>query len=552
MSSNFTVDATINPDFAQVEADPAVLNLTTFETFYPEKRPFFIEGTQILRFVTFGGDFGPGLFYSRRIGKPINVNLPSDGRIITEEPRTATILGAAKFSGKTDGGTSIGVLTAVTDEEEFSYRDTLGSVKTMRAEPSGSYNLFRVKQDFWGNSNIGAIVTETSREGSVPAYTAGTDWDIKLESSKYRLNGFLALSHGTKFIDKFHRVSSQSFMQQGSAGKVNFGRVSGAWTYGAGFDFTSKKYFINDLGFFRSPNDYGIGINGGYRNFIPGEFFQTYNFGGNLHLRWNYDRMTLFKEINTNAYGQFLNYWSLSGNMSYSFGGEDPYEPRGYGVYHIPSSFLIRGEIESDNRKMIIVNAEENYRVYDNGGMTSTTQGSIILRPTSSMEYTLSLGYAIERDLDRFVNSIVDTVITFAAVDPVAVYGKRDVDGIDFTLRSSILFTHDLSLQIYNQFFWAKGNFDTTTYSLLNPNRGLTPYHYSVNKDFNRTSLQTNVVLRWEYREGSTFYFVWSHGRSFFQNGGYNTNLGTNLDNTFLRTSPDNVYVVKVSYWMSL
>lgn len=552
VTSNFTLDATINPDFAQVEADPAVLNLTTFETFYPEKRPFFIEGTQILRFVTFGGDFGPGLFYSRRIGRPIGVGLPRDGVIITDEPNTATILGAAKFSGKTDGGTSIGILTGLTDEEEFSYRDTLGRVRSLRAEPSGSFNLFRVKQDFWGNSNVGAIVTGTSRDGSTPAYTAGTDWDVKFDSSKYRMNGFLALSHGTKYIDRFHRVRSQPFMQQGSAGKLNIGRVSGDWTYGAGFDFTSKKYFINDLGFFRSPNDYGFGINGGYRNYTPGELFRSYNFGSNLHLRWNYDRMTLFRELSMNASGQFLNYWSVNGGLSFSLGGQDPYEPRGYGVYHIPASFFIRGEIESDNRKMIIVNAEQNYRTYEKNGYASNTEASVVFRPTSSMEYTLSVGYGIERDLDRFVTPVTDSLVPFAKNDPAAVYGKRDVDGLDLTLRSSVLFSDDLSLQIYNQFFWAKGNYDSSTYALLNPQRGLTPYAFTGSRDFNSTSLQTNVVLRWEYREGSTFYFVWSHGRSFFQPGGYNTGLSENLENTFLHTMPDNVYVMKISYWMSL
>lgn len=552
VTSNFTLDATFNPDFAQVEADPAVLNLTTFETFYPEKRPFFIEGTQILRFVTFGGDFGPGLFYSRRIGRPISVRPPEEKSIIVDEPRTSTILGAAKFSGKTEGGTSIGVLTALTEEEEFSFRDSLGRTRSMRAEPSASYNLFRVKQDFWGNSNIGAIVTGTSRTGSVPAYTAGTDWDVKLDSNKYRVNGFLAVSHSTKYIDKFFRVRSQPFLQQGSAGKLNVGKVSGAWTYGAGFDFTSRKYYINDIGFFRSPNDYGVVVNGGYRNFSPGDIFRTYNFGGNIHWRWNYDKMTLFREFSANAFGQFLNYWSVSGNTSLSLGGQDPYEPRGYGVYNAPSSFFIRGEIESDNRKMIIVNAEHNYRVFDGGGAATNTEGSVRIRPTTSMEYEVSLEYGSERKLDRFVSTVVDSVISFAAVNPAAVFGKRDVDGFDFTVRGTILFTHDLSLQVYNQFFWAKSRFDSTSYALLNPSRGLTPYSFAVNRDFNTTSLQTNVVLRWEYREGSTFYFVWSHGRSFFQNGGYTTDLNTNLDNTFLRTSPDNVYVVKVSYWMSL
>jgi hypothetical protein len=552
VTSNFTLDATFNPDFAQVEADPAVLNLSSFETFYPEKRPFFIEGTQILRFVTFGGDFGPGLFYSRRIGRPIAVHPPEAKALITEEPRTATILGAAKFSGKTEGGTSIGVLTALTDEEEFSYRDSLGRITSLRAEPSASYNLFRVKQDFWENSNVGAIVTGTSRTGSTPAYTVGTDWDVKFDSSKYRVNGFLAVSHTRTFINKHFQVPSQPFMQQGSAGKLNVAKVSGEWTYGGGFDFTSRKYYINDIGFFRSPNDYGVGINGGYRNYTPGEIFRSYTFGGNIHWRWNYDRMTLFREFSANAFAQFLNYWSISGNTSYSLGGQDPYEPRGYGVYNVPASFFIRGEIESDTRKMVIVETEYNYRTYANGGFASNAAGEVIVRPTPAMEYQFSVGYAMERDLDRYVRRYTDTLISFAAVTPVPLYGSRDVDGTDFTLRSSILFSHDLSLQIYNQFYWEKRNFDTATYALLDPARKLIPYPYGKTEGLSRTSLQTNVVLRWEYREGSTFYFVWSHGRSFFQNGGYDTGLGTNLENTFLRSSPDNVYAIKVSYWMSL
>lgn len=552
VSSNFTLDATINPDFAQVEADPAVLNLSSFETFYPEKRPFFIEGTQILRFVTFGGDFGPGLFYSRRIGRPISVGPPEPGSFVTDEPRSATILGAAKFSGKTEGGTSIGVLTALTDEEEFTFRDSLGRERSLRAEPSASYNLFRVKQDFWGNSNVGAIVTGTSRTGAVPAYTVGTDWDVKFDSSTYRVYGFLAVSHANTFINKHFQTLRQPYLQQGSAGKLNFAKVSGAWTYGAGFDFTSKKYYINDIGFFRSPNDYGVGVNGGYRNYTPGDYFRSYTFNGNIHWRWNYDRMTLFREFNLSSSAQFVNYWFLSGSASYSLGGQDPYEPRGYGVYNIPASFFVRGEIESDNRKDIIVEAEQNYRRYSDGGTISNTEGVITVRPTTAMEYQVSAGYERQRDLDRYVRRYTDTLIAFAAVDPVPLFGSRDVDGFDLTLRSSLLFTSNLSLQIYNQFYWEQRNFDTTTYALLDPARNLVPYAYGRAEALNRTSLQTNVVLRWEYREGSTFYFVWSHGRSFFQQGGYETGLGTNLDNTFLRTSPDNVFAVKVSYWMNL
>lgn len=552
VTSNFTLDATVNPDFAQVEADPAVLNLTTFETFYPEKRPFFIEGTQIIRFVTFGGDFGPGLFYSRRIGRPISASLPSDGKIITDEPRTATILGAAKFSGRTAGGTSIGVLTGLTDEESFSYRDTTGVVKSLRAEPSASYNLVRVRQDFWGNSNIGAIVTGTARNGVSPEYTTGMDWDVKFDSSTYRVNGFVAVSHGHKYIDRYHDVSMQPSMQQGSAGKINIGKVSGEWTYGAGYDFTGRKYFINDIGFFRSPNDHGAGIHGGYRNFTPGEWFRSYSFNTNLHLRWNYDRMILFRELTLNSSAELVSYWSLDGTISYSLGGQDPYEPRGYGVYHVPASIYLKGEIESDSRQPVVGSVEQEYRAFDDGGRTATSSLSLVVHPTTAMDYTLSLGYGTERGLSRFADAVNDSLVSFAKTDKAALYGKRDVDGLDLTLRSSILFTHDLSLQVYNQFFWAKGRYDVSTYSLLAPSRTLIPYASTANNDFNSTSLQTNVVLRWEYREGSTFYFVWSHGRAFSENGGYNTGLGDNITNTFVHTKPNNVYGVKASYWMSL
>lgn len=540
ISSNFTLDATINPDFAQVEADPAVLNLTTFETFYPEKRPFFIEGTQIIRFVTFGGEFGPGLFYSRRIGKPISVRLPDDGEIITDEPRSATILGAVKFSGKTESGTSIGILSAMTEEEEFSYRDTLGVVRTRLAEPAASFNLLRVKQDFWNNSTVGGILTATARDKKNPAYTAGSDWDIKFAGNTYRTTGFYAYS----------RITSPSGTpNEGSAGKMNFAKVSGKWTWSANVDFTSRRYFINDIGFFNSPNDYGTNGNVAYRNFTPGEYFRSYRFSLSPHLRWNYDGLTIAKELRFDAGGQLMNYWWVESAVQYSNGENNPYEPRGYGVYNFPSSIFVRGEIESDNRKPVVVDVEENFRRYREGATVNNAAVSAAIRPTPAMEYRITLGYATERGLNSFAAATTDSVIAFSPSSPVAVFGKRDVDRTDLTLRSSILFTNNLSLQIYNQFFWAKGRYKE--YSVLQSDGNLAPYAYGGNVDFNRTSFISNVVLRWEYREGSTFYVVWSHGRMFRQQGGYATDLSANFDNTF-GVAPDNTYVVKVSYWLGL
>ena len=540
VSSNFTLDATFNPDFAQVEADPEVLNLTTFETFYPEKRPFFIEGTQILRFVTFGGDFGPGLFYSRRIGKAIDVTLPDDGAVITKQPDNATILGAAKFSGKTESGTSIGALTALTDEADFTYRDTLGVLHTLQAEPRTSYNLFRVKQDFWSSSNVGGIVTATAGNGRNPAYTSGADWDIKLDSNTYRVNGFFAHSRITTPSGEF---------QAGNAGKLNFGKISGNWIYSVNSDFTSRRYYINDIGFFRSPNDYGVSGDMTYRDFTPGEYFKSTNLFINPHLRWNFDGLILFRQVTLGASGTFLNNWYAQASAQYSHGEKDPYDPRGYGIYNYPSSIFARAEIESDGRENVIVNVEENYRRYTDNSTVNNVGGSLTVRPTSSMEYEASIGYATDRNFARFADAVTDHSILFSPTDPVAVYGRRDVDNVDLTVRSSILFTENLSLQWYSQFFWAKGQYHD--FSVVLPNGNLQSYAYAGNVDFNRTSLISNVVLRWEYRPGSTIYVVWSHGRNFYQNGGYGTSLAANIDNTFI-TAPNNTYVAKISYWVNM
>jgi hypothetical protein len=198
LSSNLTLDLTVNPDFGQVEADPAVLNLTTFETFYPEKRPFFIEGTQILQFSTFGGDFGPGLFYSRRIG-----------RAVAGSRDPAIILGAGKITGKTKSGLSIGILQAVTDQK--------------LSEPQASYSLMRLKQDLLQNSTIGMIATAVTRENRFPAFTGGVDWTLRFQQSTYGLDGVRARSQTTQGATR--RIS-------GSAGKFRFGKDGGKhWLY---------------------------------------------------------------------------------------------------------------------------------------------------------------------------------------------------------------------------------------------------------------------------------------------------------------------------------
>ncbi|TAK54035.1 MAG: hypothetical protein EPO24_13640, partial [Bacteroidetes bacterium] len=331
ISSNFKLDLTVNPDFGQVEADPAVLNLTTIETFYPEKRPFFIEGTQIIHFSTFGGDFGPGMFYSRRVGRaldPGDVSLSSN-EIITDLPSSVTILGAAKITGKTNSGLSVGILQAITEEENATVLDrTTNTTSEQVVEPFAHYNVLRLKQDVMENSNVGWIVTSVEKNGRYPAFTSGLDWNLKFDTSTYQLDGFLGITHTTN--QDMERVT-------GSAGRITYSKIGGEhWLWSIDADYTAKKFNINDVGFFRRPNDWGSVATLTYRENTPAEVVRNYNIGLFAHDRENFDGANLFRELSLGGELLFTNYWSLEGNIGTDFGMYDDRETRGNGLYRRP------------------------------------------------------------------------------------------------------------------------------------------------------------------------------------------------------------------------
>jgi hypothetical protein len=513
INSNLTVDLTVNPDFGQVEADPAVLNLTTFETFYPEKRPFFIEGTQILQFTTFGGDFGPGLFYSRRIGRAIAGS---------QEP--TTILGATKITGKTAGGLAIGILQAITDKEEASAN-----------EPRASYSLVRLKQDLLQNSTIGMIATSAARENRFPAFTGGVDWNLRFQQSTYAIDGFWASSHTTQGATR--RIA-------GSAGKIRFGKDGGKhWLYGIGADFTSRHYNINDLGFFRRPNDYGNTFNLTYKEDQPGKILRNWSINGDGHLRWNFDGARLFNEYGLNANWQWLNYWEMGLRARYSFPADDDRESRGLGLYRKPRQFFVALALETDNRRPLIGFFEQGF-LDDAKGMRnwSTALGAEV-RPTTWAEFSFQFTYGRTTNREAWVKNLTDS--TFFP-NPISVFGFRDTEGYDLTLRSNLTFTRDLTLQIYEQAFVAKGHYDHFE-RLLNSTI-LVPYNYFGNPDFNTKFFNLNVVWRWEYRPGSVLYLVWAQARQ-ADGRNYFTPSWRDFFETFSLPA-ENVVLLKVSYWL--
>lgn len=529
LSSNFTLDATINPDFGQVEADPAVLNLSTFETFYPEKRPFFIEGTQILRFSTFGGGQGPGMFYSRRIGRAISedeASLPPDGKII-DIPNSATILGAVKINGKTNSGLSIGVLEAFTQEEKASLADSTGALSEQVLEPFAHYNVIRLKQDVLNNSNVGLIVTSVEKNGRAPAFTNGYDWNLIFGSNTYSLNGFLALSSTNHAGDE--RLN-------GSAGKVSFGKIAAEhWLWNIGADYTSKQYNINDVGFFFSPNDYGVTSSVTYKEDVPAASVRNYNISTFLHYRQNFDDINLGRQMQVSSSILFTNYWQVSASGGFDAGMYDARETRGNGLYRKPVTYSASAQVSSDQRSDVYATFGQQYGWDSKIKHQWTSQLFINMKPLSWMTIGLESAYQRIRTQEAwFTNTDAGE----------ALFGDRSTDNLSVTLRGSVTFTRELTLQAYGQEFFATGHYENIR--ALVGDADFVPYSYSGNPDFDRQSFNSNIVLRWEYLPGSLLYLVWSQARA-GSDDVYNASFQHNLDDTF-NTPPSNVFLLKISY----
>lgn len=538
-NGGLTIDATFYPDFGQVEADPAVLNLSTFETFYPEKRPFFIEGSQIIRFTTFGDAFGPGLFYSRRIGRSINVSPPLGGYVL-DAPQFATILGAAKISGKTSGGLSIGVLEAVTREDKATFVDSLGGRTEQIVEPLSNFSLIRLRKDFMGNSNIGMILTSVNRNGRLPANTAGLDWNVKFLDNYYRIDGFLAGSNTTD--PNGNRIA-------GSAGKINFNKEGGEhWRGYFGLDFTSKKFNINDMGFFRRPNDYGTYDQIQYREDVPSKHIQRWSVGAAYHYRKNFDDAELIHAVAIAADVLLPNYWELGLQAELDRGLYDDRETRGNGLYRKPGVQSIYVAVESDSRQQIV--GEASVRIGSDRRSNSFTfvNASVEFKPASNITLQFGLSHVAQNRQFAWITNMLNSNPSSSIASPIrtSIFGERTTSQWDLTSRGSIIFTRDLTLQYYLQLFSAKGKFENAM--RMNGPDSFTPYAY-IQPDFNTLSLNSNVVLRWEYLPGSTVYLVWSQARN-GDGGTFNTPFGENISNTFSLPST-NVLLLKVSYWLS-
>ena len=529
LTSDITLDATVNPDFGQVEADETILNLSAFETQYPEKRPFFMEGSKIF-------DTPFDLFYSRRIGRRPAWQ-PDDVDYYTNRPAATTILAAAKVSGKTGGGTSIGILESVTRREEATYVDTDGVKRTAVTEPEANYLAARLKQDILGNSSVGVMATAVNQDRAHPEYTGGVDWRLHLRDGDYKCSGQVVGSATGPGEDGL----GGTFAFEKSGGQHIRASVSA--------EYESRELDINRMGFLGRP-DYRSGwFWVQYRTTEPWWIVRkTWN-NFNLGYSENLDGVALTRGGNVNNSIELKNFWSLGGYFwaDYDLTYSDN-ESRGGPPSPIPFGQSWSFWLETDSRKW--------WQAGINVGSGDTWDGqyesyhlSLQLRPRSNIELSLEPGYRSDRNISRYVKTIEHD-----DADDEYIFGELDMGRFDMTVRGTITFSKDLSLQVYAQPFISSRDYSnfkrllpTSTYAYVDSS----VYNEEEEQpDVNWSSLNSNVVLRWEYRPGSTLFLVWTHGR---ETDGHEGSFDFSRDWDGLFTAkPDNVFLVKLNYWWSI
>ena len=574
LTSNFTLDGTVSPDFGQVEQDPAVLNLSVFETFLDEKRPFFLEGTGVYQFpvnVNQVNNAGEGLFYSRRIGRAPQLGaLYGDASSAT----STTILGAGKITGRTAGGLTMGVLDAVTRHETGAADFTI--------EPRTNYGIVRLSQDL-NDHHSGAGLVFTSVDRSLDAasrdflrrsaYVGGFDARHRFgKGYNYQLTGSLTASRveGSPNAILFTQTDHAHYYQRpdgrltvdptrtalsGDAETIHFAKYGGGIvTFETSYQRISPGYEINDLGFLNRADwqDYSTWV--GLQFLKPTKLYNSFFWNFNEWQDWtSAGDLQLERAVNTNAHMTFKNNWSAHvggtvGQLGKIFSDRDT---RG-GPALRQSSFVGPWiEIAGDQRRMLypdvfgqIVNTDEGHtqRTFVN----PTLQVRVSSRTTPS----LGMSYSRNRDNTQFFGNFVDgggaKHYTFAHLDQTTV---------GLTFRVDYTASTTLTLQVYANPFVSKGTYsDVREVSNARAEKyadRFSPYTGPEAADpgaFNVKDFNSSTVLRWEYRPGSSLYVVWTQGRQGVEPFEGDRPLTGDLDHLF-RIHPENTFLIKVAHW---
>lgn len=593
ITNDLTVDVTINPDFGQVDADPGAIALDGFEIFFQERRPFFVENKNIFDYNISGNS--DNLFFSRRIGRSPQGSAFGPVTAFVDQPNNTTILGAAKFSGKTENGWSVGLLESVTAKEFAQTIDEDGTQGETLVEPLTNYLVARVQKDFNNNNSyIGGIFTGVHRQMDdnvsflhTQAFSGGLDFKHNWKNRNYFIEGTFVISdvngnpdaiaqtqqsiaHLFQRVDATHvEVDPTKTSLTGTGGTFVYAKNGGgSWRYRTSFTYNSPQLELNDIGFLRQADIIRQEASVSYlwnnpstwyrRANVRAQQFSTFDFEG------NYNRI----QYDLKGFVNLQNNWFIDG-----------------GYFHKPRIFIttyLRGgprwKFNEENGGYLFFGTDERKKLRTSAGFVLSQaaednfsflelSGSLDYQPTNAINISLQPQYSINPNKTQYV--------TQANNDGVTRYitGNIDQKTLSATLRLDYTINPNLTIQYYGQPFIAKGkysNFNFVTnasaqtlnnrvqlynndqitlnngvYSIDENLDTVVDYQFS-NPDFAFVQYRSNLVARWEYIPGSELFVVWSQGIT--GDGNANNGFDTIIDNQFLKAKPENTFLIKWTY----
>ncbi|MGH7482963.1 MAG: DUF5916 domain-containing protein [Longimicrobiales bacterium] len=576
ITPNITLDATVNPDFGQVEADPAVVNLTAFETFFPERRPFFVEGTGLYRFqlncyIVVDCSTNEGLFYSRRIGRsPQLLGLYGDAATPTATP----IATAVKLTGRTRSGLSFGLLDAVTQRVEGSLDRTV--------EPRSNYAALSARQDLRdGEADIGLIATAVNRgldEWSRPllhrsAYAAGLSVRNRFGDRNYEVAGQLTASRvaGTPEVMLRSQRSAVHYYQQpgddleldpertslsGWAGQLKLGKYGGGITrFETSLVHHSPGFEVNDLGFLRRADllDWSTWAALSFRD--ARGIYRWAQLNGNHWETWNSSGLRLENAVNFNGHMGLKSNWDVHAGATLAGLTESYCDrcTRGGPALRKSRGLYPWFGVNADTRRMVAPSLWVNLWYTDEGESHGwSLSPSVGLRFSTSLQASIGAGLSRDRNNTQWYGNFTDdagtTHYAFAHLN------QREVS---LSARVNYTATPDLTFEFYGEPFVSTGRFTDFREVSATPDAAsyaarFEPFTPPAEEptEFTFMQLRSNAVLRWEYRPGSTLYVVWTHGRHDSRSD-YSDRSWTGDYRDLFELHPDNTFLIKVAYWLS-
>ncbi len=595
LTSSLTLTGTVNPDFGQVEVDPAVINLSQFETFFPEKRPFFTEGANTFNFGSgpansrwgFNMTF-PTFFYSRRIGRApqgfvdpqyvegLRANGVSEVEFV-DNPGSTTILGAAKVTGKIGNGWTIGVLDALTDNEKAWYRagDFVGQ---QTVEPMTNYFVARAMKEYGKDSRAGFILTSTNRkltDNLEPrlrqnSYFAGVDGYTLFKDKTWILEwlGGSSMVEGSQESIASTQLNSARYFQRPDAShveydpsrtslngwmsRVMFAKQKGKWRPNLQIQALSPGFELNDVGFLPRVDAITSHAVLHYLNTDLTKHTREISAWVGKWQNFNFDGDMTGNGLNTSLYMQFKNYLWVSAWAGARTSATDDQRTRGGPAAISPGSHFAGGEFGSDSRKKYYFYVGGEVVPIDDGGHSNSVWTSFTYRPSPSLRLSLSPTYGDSRTFAQYVTRQTGAGYTPTYGDKY-IFATLDQESFELGVRAEWTINSRLSAQLYLQPFVASGHYYDYKHLTRPRDDEYTPIPASeiaFNPDFNFRSIRGSAVVRWEFRPGSALYVVWNENRSDVASVG---DFRFRRDFSALPNAPsEDVFLVKFSYWLPI